>query len=105
VLLDQVNPLPFMLGIEPARGGNLWSGVGEPVLQASAVLGDADHVLVPKFSTHSDTTKTAILKYGAYIAEHFPDREETQSWIVLSRETAVRDPRGHAPISSVDHWP
>jgi hypothetical protein len=103
VLLDQVNPLPFMLGIEPARGGNLWSGVGEPVLEASAVLGDADHVLIPKFSTHGVSTETALLKYGAYIAEHFPDREETQSWVVLSREDAVRSPRGHVPISSVRH--
>jgi hypothetical protein len=24
-LLDSVNPLPFMLGVEPARGANLWS--------------------------------------------------------------------------------
>ena len=29
-VLDQVDPLPFMLGLEPPRGGNLWSGAGAP---------------------------------------------------------------------------
>jgi hypothetical protein len=105
VLLDQINPLPFMLGIEPARGGNLWSGVGEPILEASAVLRDADHVLIPKFSTFSDSTEAAILKYGAYMADHFEDREETQSWVVLSRAAAVRGPRGHVPLSSAASSP
>lgn len=105
VLLDQINPLPFMLGIEPARGGNLWSGVGEPVPEASAVLGKADHVLIPKFSTYSDATEAAVLKYGAYMAAHFADREETQSWVMLNREDAVRGPRGHVPLASVSYWP
>lgn len=105
VLLDQVNPLPFMLGIEPARGGNLWSGVGEPVHEASTVLGEADHVLIPKFPSFSDSTETAVQKYGAYMAEHFPNREETQSWVVLSRKDAVHGPPGHVPQSSAAYWP
>jgi len=45
VLLDQVNPLPFMLGLEPPRGGNLWSGAGAPVQPAEQVFAGADWFL------------------------------------------------------------
>jgi hypothetical protein len=84
-VLDQVNPLPFMLGLEPPRGGNLWSGMGAPTLPAHAWLGDADHVLVPKFTTSVGWTQAAEATYGAYLKAHFPHRIEGRSWIVLSR--------------------
>jgi len=47
VLLDQVNPLPFMLGWPPPRGGNLWSGSGMPLQPAGQVFSGADYVLIP----------------------------------------------------------
>jgi hypothetical protein len=99
VLLDQINPLPFMLGIEPSRGGTLWLGLGEPLPEATTLFASADHVLIPKFPTYSDATEAAMLEYGAYIAKHFPHREETKSWIVLSRNRAVRGSRSHVPLS------
>jgi hypothetical protein len=85
VVLDQVNPLPFMLGWAPPRGGNLWSGPSAPVQPAGEVFAEADYVLIPKFSTYSAWTNQAQLEYGAYLAQNFAAREESRSWIVLSR--------------------
>jgi len=86
VILDQVNPLPFMLGIPPTRGGNLWSGWGLPMWPAAEIFADADHVLIPAFPTYSPWLDAARSAYGAYIAEHFPRRTTSQSWTVLSRD-------------------
>ena len=99
VVLDQVNPLPFMLGWSPPRGDNLWSGLGAPVRPAGEVFAEADHVLIPKFSTYSAWTERAQLEYGAYLSQNFPAREETQSWIVLSREGTVT-PRPDLPVNA-----
>jgi len=85
VLLDQVNPLPFMLGVEPARDGNLWSGLGAPPQPADGLFDDAEHVLVPKFPTYSLWTNKAVALYRDYIAAHFAARQETRSWIIYSR--------------------
>jgi hypothetical protein len=106
VVLDQVNPFPFMLGWPPARGGNLWSGPGAPVRPADEIFADAGHVLIPKFSTYGAWTELARLEYGPYLSENFRAREETQSWIVLSREGAVTPQPGPAnpPPCSMD-WP
>ncbi len=92
VVLDQVNPLPFMLGWRPARGETLWSGAGMPMQSPDALFADVDHVLIPKFSTYSPGTTAARAKYGAYLADHFPVRRETQSWIVVSRMPAIFPP-------------
>ncbi len=89
VVLDQVNPFPFMLGWPPPRGGQLWSGPGAPVRRADEVFAEADHVLIPKFSTYGAWTERARLEYGMYLSQNFPASEETPSWIVLSREGAV----------------
>jgi hypothetical protein len=86
VVLDQVNPLPFMLGVAPPRGGSLWSGWGAPVRPAETVFAEADHVLIPKFPTYSPWVETAMHTYGDYLAAHFPHRTTSRSWIVLSRD-------------------
>ena len=97
VVLDQVNPLPFMLGRTPPRGGNLWSGLGAPLPPADELFAEAEHVLIPKFSTYSPWTNKAMQAYGAYLSENFGHREETQSWIVLSREGAMPAPTVRRP--------
>jgi hypothetical protein len=84
-VLDQVNPLPFMLELEPPRGGNLWSGAGAPTLSAEAYLGNADRVLIPKFTTSIAWTERAQAAYRAYLDTHFRHRLEGRSWIVVSR--------------------
>jgi len=100
VVLDQVNPLPFMLGWAPPRGGNLWSGPAAPVQPAAQQFAEADYVLIPKFSTYSAWTERARLEYGDYLAQNFPNREESQSWILLSRTAASAAEHG-PPQSSV----
>jgi hypothetical protein len=84
-VLDQVDPLPFMLGLEPPRGGNLWSGAGAPTPSPEDYLADADCVLVPKFTTNFAWTEQAKTAYGAYLAAHFPTRIDGRMWIVMSR--------------------
>ena len=91
VLLDQVNPLPFMLGIKPPRGDNLWSGLERPIRPAQALFADASYVLVPKFSTALAWTDRAYAEYAGYLAIHFPHRVETKSWILFSRREPAVD--------------
>ena len=88
VMLEEVNPLPFMLGVEPPRGGNLWSGPGTPFRPAASLFAEADYILVPKFSAPSGWTSEAMTEYGPFLADHYPFRKETRSWILFSR---VRD--------------
>ncbi len=98
VVLDQVNPLPFILGLPPPRGGNLWSGAGAPVQPARQLFADADIVLIPKFSTYSPWTEAAVSAYVPYIAEHFRYGEESQSWFLLSRHPRVALGPGRIPL-------
>jgi hypothetical protein len=102
VVLDQVNPFPFMLGWPPAHGNNLWSGPGAPVRPADEIFADATYVLIPKFSTYGAWTKLARLAYGPYLSENFRTREDTQSWIALSREGAITPRSDLAGLASCD---
>jgi hypothetical protein len=97
VLLDQVNPLPFMLGRAPPRGGNLWSGAGAPLQPAAQFFADADCVLVPKFSSYSPWTEAALAAYGPYLAEQFRYVEESQAWFVLRRNAPLAAPLNRDP--------
>jgi hypothetical protein len=90
-VLDQVDPLPFMLGLEPPRGGNLWSGAGAPTPSPEDYLADADCVLIPKFTTNFAWTEQAKAAYGPYLVQHFPSRREGRSWTVLSRTDRSAD--------------
>ena len=85
VVLDQVNPFPFMLGWVPPRGGNLWSATGAPLRPASEVFADADYVLIPKFSTDAAWTERAARAYTDHLSKHYPKVEDTRSWSLLSR--------------------
>lgn len=85
VLLDQVNPLPFVLGRPPPRGETLWLHTSFPWPRAETMFADANYVLIPKFSTDDAVTKEAVARYGPYLAEHFPVRAESRSWTLLGR--------------------
>jgi hypothetical protein len=85
VVLDQVNPFPFMLGWIPPRGGNLWSASGAPLRPAAEIFGDADYVLIPKFSTDAAWTERAVKAYTDHLSAHYPKVEDTRSWTLLSR--------------------
>jgi hypothetical protein len=103
VLLDQVNPLPFMLGRLPPRGGNLWSGSGAPAQPPEKLFADADYVLIPRFSTYSAWTEQAELDYGPYLAQAFPIHEETRSWVILGRR-GTRSP-AKEPLQNAEGAP
>jgi hypothetical protein len=85
VVLDQVNPFPFMLGLTPPRGGNLWWGPDTPRRAPETIFAEADSVLIPKFSTYGLWTQQALAWYGPYLGQHFPSRSESASWILLGR--------------------
>jgi hypothetical protein len=84
-LLDSVNPLPFMLGVEPARGVNLWSTWSAPKRPASEFLGGVRYVLVPKFATSPQWADDMMRLYRGYLEDHFHRAAETRCWILLLR--------------------
>ena len=97
-LFDSVNPLPFMLGIEPARGANLWSTWNAPRRSARQYLADVRYVLVPKFSTLPQWTEDLLRLYDGYLEEHFRWAAETRWWILLGRagpDPQTGDRQGH----------
>ena len=83
-LLDAVNPMPFMLGLPPPRGQQLWFDAAFPWPPAELFLGQLDYVFVPKFPADSKSARIALARYGNYLAENFR-RTETESWIVFQR--------------------
>lgn len=87
VVLDQVNPFPFMLGWVPPRGSNLWSASGAPIRPASEVFADADYVLIPKFSTDAAWTERGVKAYTDHLSKHYLKVEDTRSWTLLSRSS------------------
>ena len=91
-LFEQVNPLPFMLGLVPPRGGNLWSIDSAPMRPDEEFFADVDHVLIPKFSISRTWTETMLTRYTRYLSEHYRHAAETPSWILLSRHSPVVSP-------------
>jgi len=85
VVLDQVNPLSFVLRRPPPRGGALWLDLSFPWRSAEEALGDAAHVMVPKFPTYRAVTRAAFERYRSYIAGNFPVHAENRSWLLYSR--------------------
>lgn len=88
-VLDQVNPLPFVLGWPPPRGENLWQDPTKPVRPAEQFFAEVDYVLIPKFSTKSPSTKAITRAYMPYLNEHFRRVEESPSWFLLSRGNRI----------------
>ncbi|MFX9097125.1 hypothetical protein ABTN72_18775, partial [Acinetobacter baumannii] len=88
----RVNPLPFMLGAPPPRGGYLWWEPTLPARPAELLLGDADHVLLPRHFTTPAFESLVATHYADYLARHFPYRRETGHWTVLSRRPPVGQP-------------
>jgi hypothetical protein len=85
LVLDQVNPLPFVLGYPPPRGSMLWLSPNGPAREPHELFDDVDVVLVPKYSTYAPATAFLLDAYGGYLAQTFPRRSETASWTFLRR--------------------
>jgi hypothetical protein len=86
-VLDQVNPMPFVMNWPPPRGGSMWLAPTFPWRTAESTFAEVDYVLIPKFSTYRLVTLEAQRRYGAYLQAHFPVRSESRSWIMLRRAT------------------
>jgi hypothetical protein len=91
LVLDQVNPLPFVLGYPPPRGSTLWLSPQGPAREPHEIFDDVDVVLVPKYSSYAPSTAFLLDTYGVYLAQTFPLRSETASWTFL-RRSAPRPP-------------
>ena len=89
LVLDQVNPLPFLLGYQPPRGGDLWTWWQVPHRPAADVFRDVEVVLIPKYSTDTRSTVYAWRAYREYMQQHFPSWEQTPSWFVMRRSAAA----------------
>ena len=85
LVLDQVNPLPFVLGYPPPRGGVLWLGPAAPDREATAMFQDVDVVLVPRRSSNPAVTRLALDAFGAHVAREFPDVETLPDWTLHRR--------------------
>jgi hypothetical protein len=88
-LLDAVNPLPFMLGLPPSRGRQLWFDRAFPWPPADEFLGRLDYVFVPKFPIDSASAQMALQRYKTFLEQHFY-RTETDCWIVFQRQNPAR---------------
>jgi hypothetical protein len=84
-VFDSVNALPFMLGVAPARGENLWSTWSAPLRPAGEYLAGVRYILVPKFSTIPQWTQDMLRLYGGYLEEHFRSAEESRCWTLFIR--------------------
>jgi hypothetical protein len=82
-VIDQINPLPFVLGVTPPRGGNLWSGNGIPWQPPQEAFRDSDYVAIPRFPTDRATLIDALKVYGGYLSSRFVQRYETPYWTLL----------------------
>lgn len=84
-LLDQVNPMPFIMGQPPQRGARLWLDVDFPWRPSGRAFTGVNHVLIPKRSTYAAVTRKALSLYGSYLKRNFPVRTESRNWTLLSR--------------------
>ncbi|TAJ85426.1 hypothetical protein [Reyranella sp.] len=84
-LLETINPLPFMLGLPPARGANLWSEWTAPLRPPAEYLSDVDYVLIPRIPTNIDWTMALVRYYRSHLTHHFHSVATTPSWILLGR--------------------
>jgi hypothetical protein len=86
VLLDQVNPMAFVLGLPPRRGAQLWLDIDVPWRAPEAEFQGASHVLIPTRPVDPAVTRKALELYATYLASNFPLRTESQNWTLLSRD-------------------
>ena len=98
-LLETVNPLPFMLGLSPPRGANLWSDWRVPLRPAGEYLTDVSYVLIAKIPLSIDWTTALVRHYGSYLTQHFHRAATTPNWTLLKRsQPGTSQPADLAPV-------
>ena len=86
VVIDQVNPLPFVMGARPPRRGNLWWAEGIAWRAPEEAFGEADYVAIPRFPTRSAVVDDALTHYRQYLDTDFAPWLESRYWTVLKRQ-------------------
>lgn len=86
VVIDQVNPLPFVMGARPPRRGNLWWEEGIAWRAPREAFGEADYVAIPRFPTRSAVVDDALTQYRKYLDAEFAPWLESRYWTVLKRQ-------------------
>jgi hypothetical protein len=85
VVLDEINPMPFVLGVAPRRGTRLWLDPDFPWRPPETKFAGSRHVLVPKRPVNGAVTRKALDLYSSYLATNFPGRLESRHWTLFSR--------------------
>jgi hypothetical protein len=86
VVIDQVNPLPFVMGARPPRRSNLWSAEGIAWRPPDEAFGEAEYVAIPHFPTRSAVVDDALTQYQQYLDAEFAPWLESRYWTVLKRQ-------------------
>lgn len=98
-LFETINPLPFMLGLPPPRGANLWSEWTAPLRPPAEYLSDVDYVLIPRIPPNIDWTMALVRYYRSHLTQHFHSVATTPSWILLGRsQPGKTQPADLAPL-------
>ena len=84
-VIDEVNPLPFVLGAAAPRGGVLWPAERSFWQPPEQALREADYVAIPRFPLHRMTALLGLETYREYLSERFVRRYKTPYWDVLER--------------------
>jgi hypothetical protein len=86
VVIDQVNPLPFVMGARPPRWSNLWWEEGIAWRPPDEAFGEAAYVAIPRFPTRSAVVEDALTQYQQYLDTEFAPWLESRYWTVLKRQ-------------------
>lgn len=95
--LDFTNLLPFAGQRPPARGPLFWqyrlSFTEKQTLSAERAFGDADVLMIPKYSGDPDSTVMLQQIYREYLAANYQHHAESDQWILLTRRPQQAAPR------------
>ena len=83
--LDMTNPFPFLMNARVPKGSWLTMHMNRTVSEdvhpdPNVMLGDADHVMIAKFSMVQSTADLMKKLYGPWLDQHYATRVETPYW-------------------------
>ena len=87
-VIDEMNPLPFVLGAPAPRGANLSAANGAAIMDwpsPEQALRDADYVAIPRFLILRGAVVLGLETYREYLSERFTPPHRTPYWDVLER--------------------
>jgi hypothetical protein len=92
LVIDQVNPLPFVMGARAPRWGNLWWAEEIGWRPPEEAFGETDYVAIPRFPSRNAVAEDALTHYRPYLAAEFAPSLESRYWTVLKRQSGRLTP-------------